>query len=89
MFLSPVVASFNCTSPTPQSLFDELDRELSLRKPHPPVQDFSQPLVISLDITVVGILGVVSHRVFKPFKLLSFKIQSDRKKQSNAANILP
>lgn len=67
--MSTVVASLNCTSPTPQSLFDGLEKELNLKKSHPPVQDFSQPMVISLVVTVVGILGVVSHRVSKPLKL--------------------
>lgn len=61
-FISAVVASFNCTSPTPQSLFDALGKELNLKQSHPPVQNFSQPMVITLDVTVVGILGVVSHQ---------------------------
>lgn len=56
--LQVVVATFNCTSPTPQSLFDALEKELVWRKSHPPVQNFSQAMVISLDVTVVGILGV-------------------------------
>lgn len=72
LWISAGVASFNCTSPTPQSLFDALDTDLSLKKSHPPVQDFSQPLVISLNVTVVGILGVVSHQVSKPLKLSLF-----------------
>lgn len=63
--ISVVVATFNCTSPTPQSLFDALENELVWRKSHPPVQNFSQAMVISLDVTVVGILGVVSHQASK------------------------
>lgn len=60
-----VVTTFNCTSPTPQSLFDALEKELVRRKSHPPVQNFSQAMVISLDVTVVGILGVVSRQASK------------------------
>lgn len=60
-----VVTTFNCTSPTPESLFDALDKELVRRKSHPPVQNFSQAMVISLDVTVVGILGVVSRQASK------------------------
>lgn len=58
--ISEFVVSFNCTSPTPVALFDELDKDLFSKKLIRPVKSFSNPLNISISITVVGILGVVS-----------------------------
>ncbi|XP_022617878.1 5-hydroxytryptamine receptor 3A-like [Seriola dumerili] len=52
------VAALNCTSPTPESLFDALERELFPKKLLRPVKRFSDTLNITIDITLVGILGV-------------------------------
>ncbi|XP_040897265.1 5-hydroxytryptamine receptor 3A-like [Toxotes jaculatrix] len=52
------VAALNCTSPTPESLFDALEKELFPKKLLRPVKGFSDTLNISIHITVVGILGV-------------------------------
>ncbi|XP_023255586.1 5-hydroxytryptamine receptor 3A-like [Seriola lalandi dorsalis] len=52
------VAALNCTSPTPESLFDALERELFPKKLLRPVKTFSDTLNITVDITLVGILGV-------------------------------
>ncbi|XP_059197464.1 5-hydroxytryptamine receptor 3C-like [Centropristis striata] len=52
------VAALNCTSPTPEALFDAFEKELFPRKLLRPVKSFSEPLNVSLSITVVGILGV-------------------------------
>ncbi|XP_015250246.1 PREDICTED: 5-hydroxytryptamine receptor 3A-like [Cyprinodon variegatus] len=52
------VAVLNCTSPTPDSLYAELDKHLFPRKLIPPKQNFSEVLRINVSITVVGILGV-------------------------------
>uniref|UniRef100_A0A3Q2D108 5-hydroxytryptamine receptor 3A-like n=1 Tax=Cyprinodon variegatus TaxID=28743 RepID=A0A3Q2D108_CYPVA len=54
----------NCTSPTPDSLYAELDKHLFPRKLIPPKQNFSEVLRINVSITVVGILGVVSLNNF-------------------------
>uniref|UniRef100_A0A3B4TMX4 5-hydroxytryptamine receptor 3A-like n=1 Tax=Seriola dumerili TaxID=41447 RepID=A0A3B4TMX4_SERDU len=45
-------------SPTPESLFDALERELFPKKLLRPVKRFSDTLNITIDITLVGILGV-------------------------------
>lgn len=58
---SGFVATLNCTSPTSESLIDALEKELFTKKLYRPVKSFSDPLTISVDMTVVGILGVVSH----------------------------
>ncbi|XP_070765021.1 5-hydroxytryptamine receptor 3A-like [Enoplosus armatus] len=52
------VATLNCTSPTPESLFDSLEKELFPRKLLRPVKSFSDTMNISIDVTVVGIIGV-------------------------------
>ncbi|XP_068563230.1 5-hydroxytryptamine receptor 3A-like [Cebidichthys violaceus] len=52
------VSALNCTSPTPASLFDALEKELFSRKLLRPVKSFSDTLNISIDMTVLGIVGV-------------------------------
>ncbi|KAM9383996.1 5-hydroxytryptamine receptor 3A-like [Pholidichthys leucotaenia] len=52
------VAALNCSSPTPASLTDELEKSLFNKKYLRPVENFSNPLNITVSITVVGILGV-------------------------------
>ncbi|XP_043985176.1 5-hydroxytryptamine receptor 3C-like isoform X2 [Gambusia affinis] len=52
------VAALNCSSPSPESLFKELEDQLFRKNLIPPVANFSEPLRITLSITVVGILGV-------------------------------
>eukprot|EP00066_Takifugu_rubripes_P023985 XP_011613251.1 PREDICTED: 5-hydroxytryptamine receptor 3C-like [Takifugu rubripes] len=52
-------AMLNCTSPTPRSLVADLEKDLFPYRQVRPVKDFSSPLNITLDITVVGVLGVV------------------------------
>ncbi|XP_040896407.1 5-hydroxytryptamine receptor 3A-like [Toxotes jaculatrix] len=56
--LQGFVAALNCTSPTPKSLFDALERELFPKKLLRPVKSFSDTLNVSIHMTVVGILGV-------------------------------
>ncbi|XP_054914739.1 5-hydroxytryptamine receptor 3A-like [Poeciliopsis prolifica] len=51
-------AALNCTSPTPESLFKELDKQLFSKNLILPVSSFSETLNVSINITVVGILGV-------------------------------
>ncbi|XP_070764476.1 5-hydroxytryptamine receptor 3A-like [Enoplosus armatus] len=58
MLLHDFVAALNCTSPTPDSLFDALEKELFPKKLVRPVKRFSNPLNITIDMTVVGILEV-------------------------------
>ncbi|XP_030583078.1 5-hydroxytryptamine receptor 3A-like [Archocentrus centrarchus] len=58
MLLHGFVAALNCTSPTPVALIDELEKNLFSKKWVRPVKSFSDPLNISLSITVVGILGL-------------------------------
>uniref|UniRef100_A0A3P8RV02 Uncharacterized protein n=1 Tax=Amphiprion percula TaxID=161767 RepID=A0A3P8RV02_AMPPE len=57
---SGLTAALNCTSPTPSSLFSELEKNLFSNSLVPPVKSFSYPVNITISITVVGILGVVS-----------------------------
>ncbi|XP_047230920.1 5-hydroxytryptamine receptor 3A-like [Girardinichthys multiradiatus] len=52
------VAVLNCTSPTPNSLFTELEKHLFSKNLIPPVANFSQTLNVTISFTVVGILGV-------------------------------
>ncbi|XP_029285458.1 5-hydroxytryptamine receptor 3A-like [Cottoperca gobio] len=52
------VAALNCTSPTPESLLDALEKELFPKKLLRPLKSFSDTLNISIAMTVVGILGV-------------------------------
>ncbi|XP_070765025.1 5-hydroxytryptamine receptor 3A-like [Enoplosus armatus] len=59
-FLLPYrfVAALNCTSPTRPSLYNALDKELFPQNLVPPVQSFSDPVNITVNMTVVGIIGV-------------------------------
>ncbi|XP_071344147.1 5-hydroxytryptamine receptor 3A-like [Trachinotus anak] len=52
------VAALNCTSPTPESLLNALEKELFPKKLLRPVKRFSDTLNVTVHITVVGILGV-------------------------------
>ncbi|XP_070765022.1 5-hydroxytryptamine receptor 3A-like [Enoplosus armatus] len=56
--LHDFVATLNCTSPTPESLFDALEKELFPRKLLRPVKSFSDTMNVTIDMTVVGIIGV-------------------------------
>ena len=67
---SGFVAALNCTSPTPKALMHALERSLSPDKLVRPVKSFSEPLNITISITVVGLLGVVSSCKTFSFKLL-------------------
>ncbi|CAI5685184.1 unnamed protein product [Oreochromis niloticus] len=58
MLLQGFVAAFNCTSPTPAALFDQLAKHLFSNKLLRPVETFAKPINISISITVAGILGV-------------------------------
>ncbi|XP_029285092.1 LOW QUALITY PROTEIN: 5-hydroxytryptamine receptor 3A-like [Cottoperca gobio] len=58
MLLHGFVSALNCTSPTPESLFAALEKEVFSKKLLRPVKSFSIPLNITIGITVVGILGV-------------------------------
>ncbi|XP_071344144.1 5-hydroxytryptamine receptor 3A-like isoform X1 [Trachinotus anak] len=58
MLLHGFVAALNCTSPTPESLFNSLEKELFPKKLIRPLKSFSNPINISIGITVVGIIGV-------------------------------
>ncbi|KAG7217517.1 hypothetical protein INR49_021444, partial [Caranx melampygus] len=60
MLLHGFVAAMNCSSPTPESLFNQLERELFPKRLIRPVKNFSNPLEIYISITVVGIIGVDS-----------------------------
>uniref|UniRef100_A0A3Q3W5F4 Neurotransmitter-gated ion-channel ligand-binding domain-containing protein n=1 Tax=Mola mola TaxID=94237 RepID=A0A3Q3W5F4_MOLML len=59
--VSGYVATLNCSSPTLESLFEALEKELLKKKLFRPVKHFSNPLTVSIDMTVVGILGVVKN----------------------------
>ncbi|XP_070409975.1 5-hydroxytryptamine receptor 3A [Nothobranchius furzeri] len=52
------LAALNCSSPTPDSLFKELNDKLFSNSLFRPVTSFSDPLNVTLRITVVAILGV-------------------------------
>ncbi|XP_056233798.1 5-hydroxytryptamine receptor 3A-like [Seriola aureovittata] len=58
MLLHGFVAALNCTSPTPESLFNGLEKELFSKHLLRPVKSFLNPVNISIAITVVGIVGV-------------------------------
>ncbi|XP_044056993.1 5-hydroxytryptamine receptor 3A-like [Siniperca chuatsi] len=58
MLFHGFVAALNCTSPTPDSLFNALEKELFPKKLVRPVERFSDPINITIGITLVGILGV-------------------------------
>ncbi|XP_029905525.1 5-hydroxytryptamine receptor 3C-like [Myripristis murdjan] len=51
-------ATLNCSSPTPEALFDALDKELFSKKLWRPVKHFSTPTNVNISFTLVGILGV-------------------------------
>ncbi|XP_056234590.1 5-hydroxytryptamine receptor 3A-like [Seriola aureovittata] len=52
------VAALNCTSPTPESLFNALEKELFPKRLLRPVKRFSDTLNVTINIALVGILGV-------------------------------
>ncbi|XP_049444584.1 5-hydroxytryptamine receptor 3A-like [Epinephelus fuscoguttatus] len=52
------VAPLNCTSPTPEALFDAFETELFPRKLLRPVKNFTDILNVSIELIIVGILGV-------------------------------
>ncbi|XP_070688308.1 5-hydroxytryptamine receptor 3C-like [Pempheris klunzingeri] len=56
--LQGFAAALNCSSPTPESLFEALERELFQKKLLRPVKSFSDTMIISMHATVVGVLGV-------------------------------
>ncbi|XP_036971875.1 5-hydroxytryptamine receptor 3A [Acanthopagrus latus] len=58
MLLHGFVAALNCTSPTPKALLHALESSLLPEKRVRPVKSFSDPLNVTISITVVGILGV-------------------------------
>lgn len=61
--LSGFAAALNCTSPTPKSLFQALEANVFHENMFRPVKSFFEPMNITVDMTVVEILGVVSvHR---------------------------
>lgn len=51
--------TLNCSSPTPSAFFSALEKELFSKKLHRPVKSLTHPLVVKVDVTVVGILRVV------------------------------
>lgn len=57
---SGFVVALNCTSPTPKALMKALETDLFPENLVRPVSSFSEPMNITIAITVVGILGVVS-----------------------------
>ncbi|XP_044218404.1 5-hydroxytryptamine receptor 3A-like [Thunnus albacares] len=58
MLLHGFVAALNCTSSSPESLFNAFEKDLFPKKLVRPVKRFSDPINITIGITVVGILGV-------------------------------
>ncbi|KAM8873736.1 5-hydroxytryptamine receptor 3A-like [Spinachia spinachia] len=58
MLLHGPVATLNCTNPTPESLFAELEKNLFPKTSLRPVKNFSTPTNVTIGITVVGIIGV-------------------------------
>ncbi|XP_037554149.1 5-hydroxytryptamine receptor 3A-like [Nematolebias whitei] len=58
MMLRGSSAALNCSSPTPTSLFQELEKDLFSKSLIRPVARFEDSLNITLRITVLGILGV-------------------------------
>uniref|UniRef100_A0A3Q3KYE6 5-hydroxytryptamine receptor 3A-like n=1 Tax=Mastacembelus armatus TaxID=205130 RepID=A0A3Q3KYE6_9TELE len=71
---SGCVAALKCTSPTPQALFNALNTELFSKQQIRPVQNFSTPLIVSLELTVVEILEVVSLQFSLVFLTQHWKI---------------
>ncbi|XP_076007313.1 5-hydroxytryptamine receptor 3A-like [Genypterus blacodes] len=58
VMLHGFVAALNCSSPTPEALFDELEKNLFNKKNLRPVQSFSIPLNVTVSITVVALVEV-------------------------------
>ncbi|XP_041647340.1 5-hydroxytryptamine receptor 3A-like [Cheilinus undulatus] len=58
MLLHGLGAALNCTSPTRKALYHALAEELLPQKMVPPINSFTQPLEITISITVVGVVGV-------------------------------
>lgn len=56
--LSGFAAALNCTSPTPKSLFQALEANVFSEKMFRPVKSLFEPLNVTIDVTVVEILGV-------------------------------
>lgn len=59
---SESLATLNCSNITDDTFFDMLEKKLVSQKIYRPVKNFSDTLNVSIDITLVGILGVVSFR---------------------------
>lgn len=57
---SECVALLDCSGMTHDSFYDALEKKLASQKIHRPVKKFSDVLNVSVDMTVVGLLGVVS-----------------------------
>ncbi|KAM7011965.1 5-hydroxytryptamine receptor 3A-like [Tautogolabrus adspersus] len=58
LLLHGFVAALNCDSPTRKALYHALEKELLPEKGVLPRNNFTEPLEITIFITVVGILGV-------------------------------
>ncbi|XP_074523984.1 5-hydroxytryptamine receptor 3C-like [Halichoeres trimaculatus] len=58
MMLHGTTAALNCTSPTRKSLYEQLEKELFTKNLVPPKNNFSEPLEVTISITVVGLVGV-------------------------------
>lgn len=56
------LAILDCSNITDDTFFNMLEKKLESQKIYRPVQNFSDILNVSIDITLVGILGVVSLR---------------------------
>lgn len=62
IFLFPMAdfgMTLNCSSPTTSAFFSALETELFSKKLQRPVKSLSHPMVVKVDVTVVGILSVV------------------------------
>lgn len=57
---SECVALLDCNSMSHDSFYAALEEKLASQKIHRPVKRFSDVLNVSIDMTVVGLLGVVS-----------------------------
>ncbi|CAG5864246.1 unnamed protein product [Menidia menidia] len=58
LLLHGCVAALNCSSPTPESLFEELEKNLFSKKNIRPVKNFSDSVDVNISITVQAVLGV-------------------------------
>ncbi|XP_003974288.2 5-hydroxytryptamine receptor 3C-like [Takifugu rubripes] len=52
------VWTLNCSNPTPEALFNALEKDLFSKKLHRPVKSINSPLRVNVDMTVVAILSV-------------------------------